>query len=133
MVRSWIEGDRTAYKLSPSALNLMKDCPRCFWLTKHKVWKRPSGIFPSLPSGMDRILKEHFDKFKNKGLLPPELCNNPHCKNMKIFDDDEKMKIWQSNFKGISFTDEEGNELHGAVDNILVKKEALILSLNYNV
>jgi len=45
------------FKLSPSALNLMKECPRCFWLAQHKVWKRPSGIFPSLPSGMDRILK----------------------------------------------------------------------------
>ncbi len=52
-----------AFKLSPSSLNLMQDCPRCFWLTQHKVWKRPAGIFPSLPSGMDRILKIHFDKF----------------------------------------------------------------------
>ena len=50
------------YKLSPSTLNLMKECPRCFWLAQHKVWKRPAGIFPSLPSGMDKILKVHFDK-----------------------------------------------------------------------
>jgi hypothetical protein len=109
------------YRLSPSAINLIKECPRCFWLTQHKVWKRPSGIFPSLPSGMDKILKIHFDNFMKKDLLPPELCENGHCKNMKIFNDPEKMKIWQSNFKGISFTDKDGNELHGAVDNILVK------------
>ena len=70
------------YKLSPSSLNLMKECPRCFWLAKHKVWKRPSGIFPSLPSGMDKILKVHFDKFMEKDELPPELCENGHCKNM---------------------------------------------------
>ncbi len=24
------------YKLSPSSLNLMLDCQRCFWLDKHK-------------------------------------------------------------------------------------------------
>jgi hypothetical protein len=117
----------STYKLSPSSLNQMKDCPRCFWLDKHKVWKRPSGIFPSLPSGMDKILKVHFDRFMDRGLLPPELCENGHCKNMKIFNDKEKMKIWQSNFKGISWTDKKGNELHGAVDNILVKGKKLIV------
>ena len=115
------------FKLSPSSLNLMKECPRCFWLAQHKVWKRPAGIFPSLPSGMDGILKIHFDKFRDKEELPPELCNNGECKNMKLFDDEEKLKIWRSNFKGISFTDKEGNILHGAVDNILQKGKKLII------
>ena len=105
----------------------MKECPRCFWLSKHKVWKRPQGIFPSLPSGMDKILKIHFDKFRDQGKLPPELCENEECTNMKLFCDKEKMKIWQSNFKGISWTDKDGNELHGAVDNILVKGKKLIV------
>lgn len=115
------------FKLSPSSLNLMNECPRCFWLDKHKVWKRPNGIFPSLPSGMDRILKKHFDNFKIKNELPPELCENGLCKNMKLFDDDAKMKVWQSNFKGVSWIDESGNELHGAVDNILVNGKKLVV------
>ena len=105
----------------------MKECPRCFWLAQHKVWKRPAGIFPSLPSGMDRVLKHHFDKFMEKGLLPPELCKNGECVGMKIFDDKEKMKVWQSNFKGIQYTDKDGNLLRGAVDNILVKGGKLIV------
>jgi len=115
------------FKLSPSSLNLMKDCSRCFWLTQHKVWKRPAGIFPSLPSGMDKILKVHFDKFRDNGELPPELCENDNCKGMKLFDDEDKLKIWQSNFKGIQFTDKKGNLLRGAVDNILVKGKKLII------
>jgi len=115
------------FKLSPSSLNLMKECPRCFWLTQHKVWKRPAGIFPSLPSGMDKILKVHFDKFRDKGQLPPELYENSDCTNMKLFTDKEKLKIWQSNFKGIQFTDKKGNLLRGAVDNILVKGKKLIV------
>ena len=118
------------YKLSPSALNLMQECPRCFWLSQHKVWKRPSGPFPSLPSGMDRILKNHFDKFRDKKQLPPELCegkNKMACANMKLFDDEDKLKIWRSNFKGIQFTDKKGNILRGAVDNILVKGKKLIV------
>ena len=115
------------FKLSPSALNLMNECPRCFWLAQHKVWKRPSGIFPSLPSGIDRILKVHFDNFREKGQMPPELCEHQSCVNMKLFDDKDKLKIWQNNWKGISWKDKKANELHGAVDNILVKGKKLIV------
>ncbi len=115
------------YKLSPSALGLIKECPRCFWLTHHKIWKRPQGIFPSLPSGMDKILKVHFDKFMKKNILPPEIAESGDCKDCKLFDDEEKLKIWQSNFKGVSFTDEKGNNLHGAVDNLLVKGKKIIV------
>jgi len=115
------------FKLSPSAINLIKECPRCFWLTQHKIWKRPAGIFPILPSGMDKILKIHFDRFRDKGELPPELCDNGYCKDMKLFADKELLKIWQNNWKGVSFTDKNGNELHGAVDNILVKGKKLIV------
>ena len=77
------------YKLSPSSLNLMFECKRCFWLTQHKVWKRPASIFPSLPSGMDKILKIHFDKFRDRGEIPPEL-KETECENgFKLFEDKE--------------------------------------------
>jgi hypothetical protein len=117
----------TTYKLSPSSLSLMQECPRCFWLAQHKVWSRPSGIFPSLPSGMDSILKKHFDKFMEINKLPPELCDNHECKDMKLFSDKDLLKVWRSNLKGISFTNEEGNILHGAVDNLLVKGKKIIV------
>ena len=106
----------------------MKECPRCFWLTQHKVWNRPSGIFPSLPSGMDSILKKHFDKFMRMEELPPEL-RNTECEDTKckLFDDEEKLKVWRSNLKGISWKDENGNILHGAVDNLLVKGKKIIV------
>lgn len=110
------------FKLSPSSLNLMQECPRCFWLAQHKVWKRPAGIFPSLPSGMDRVLKAHFDKFMKEGKMPPELCEQQSCANLKLFDNEELLSVWRNNFKGISWTDKKGNILHGAVDNILVNK-----------
>jgi len=115
------------YKLSPSSLSLMNECPRCFWLDKHNVWKRPAGIFPSLPSGMDGILKVHFDKFRDKGLLPPELCKNQDCVGMKLFNEPELMRSWRNNLKGIRWEDKNGNILFGAVDNILQKGEKLIV------
>ena len=116
------------FKLSPSSLNLIEECPRCFWLDKHKVWKRPEGITGSLMNGMDKIIKIHFDKFRDKGLLPPELCKS-ECKDdgCKLFDDCEKLKVWRNNLKGIQFKDKDGNTLFGAVDNILVKGKKLIV------
>ena len=110
------------YKLSSSTLNLMKECPRCFWLSEHRIWSRPAGIFPSLPSGMDGVLKKHFDKFMEKGKLPPELCDNSECKNVKLFDDKKLLEEWRNSRKGLWFEDKDGNILHGGVDNILVNK-----------
>lgn len=113
------------YKFSPSSLSLLKECPRCFWLAFNKNIKRPAGIFPSLPSGMDGILKKHFDKFMEKGQLPPELQELNG--DIKLFDDAELLKIWRSNFKGIQWTDKDGNIFKGAVDNILKKGKKLIV------
>lgn len=112
-----------SYKLSPSTLNLMHDCPRCFWLANHDVWQRPNGIFPSLPSGMDMILKKHFDNFMNQGGLPPELAQREECKNLKLFDDKKLLEEWRNARKGLWYETNEGNVLHGAIDNLLVNKE----------
>ena len=113
------------YKLSPSSLSLLKECERCFWLHFNKEIKRPSTIFPSLPSGMDRILKVHFDSFRDKGLLPPELKDLNG--EFKLFNDIELLKAWRNNLKGIQWTDKQGNIFRGAVDNLLQKGKKLIV------
>ncbi|MCX8159090.1 MAG: PD-(D/E)XK nuclease family protein [Candidatus Pacearchaeota archaeon] len=119
------------YKLSASSLGLMKDCPRCFWLDKNEKWKRPEAIFSSLPNGMDRVLKKHFDVFRDKGKLPPELEKNKELEGVRLFGDNEEQKklleIWRNNKKGIVFKDSEGNMLVGAVDNVLIKGNKLII------
>ena len=113
------------YKFSPSSLSLLKECPRCFWLHFNKGIKRPDSIFPSLPSGMDRILKAHFDSFMKKGMLPPELQSlNGEA---KLFDDESLLKIWRNNLKGITWNDENDNLFRGAIDNLLVKAKKLIV------
>jgi len=113
------------YKFSPSSLNLLKDCHRCFWLQFNKGVKRPDSIFPSLPSGMDRVLKAHFDSFIGSKELPPELKSLKG--KYKLFDDVSLLASWRNNFKGISYTDKDGNVFRGAVDNILVKNGKLVV------
>ncbi|HLD15034.1 MAG TPA: PD-(D/E)XK nuclease family protein [Candidatus Nanoarchaeia archaeon] len=115
------------YKLSPSSLNLLEDCPRCFYLQLVNKISRPSGPFPSLPSGVDKILKQHFDSFMEKDKLPLELIY--HKKHdYKLFNNKELLSIWRNNFKGIQYEDKNsGILLRGAVDNILIKGKKLVV------
>jgi hypothetical protein len=114
------------YKLSPSSMNLIEDCLRCFWLQIVKKISRPSGAFPSLPSGVDKMLKEHFDRFRDNNKLPPELKQLDG--HIKLFDDKDLLKKWRNNLKGIEYKDEENDILlHGAVDNLLSKENKLIV------
>lgn len=112
-------------KLSPSTLNLFLECPLCFWMQFNKGIRHPETIFPSLPSGMDRVLKAHFDSYREKGLLPPELSE---LDGMKLFDKIELLKVWRNNLKGISYEDKKvGAILRGAVDDMLVDGEKLVV------
>ena len=110
------------YKLSPSSLNLFLDCKRCFWL-HFNGHKRPSGIFPSLPSGMDKVLKEYCLKLRKKGKMLPALKG----KGFKFFSS-PLMKDWQNNFRGIQWKNEKLDVfLRGAVDEMLIKDGKLVV------
>jgi len=61
------------FRLSPSKLNTFNDCPRCFYLSMIKKIDRPRGIYPSLPSGMDLVIKDYYDGYRKQGKLPPQL------------------------------------------------------------
>lgn len=79
-------------------------------------------MFPSLPSGMDGVLKTHFDKFMALGKMPPELCANSECANLKLFDDRVLLAEWRNSRKGLWYEDKSGNIMHGGIDNLLVNK-----------
>ena len=109
------------FKLSPSTLNLFLECSRCFWLDKIKNIKRPRGIFPSLPSGMDRAIKTHFDTFRAKGALPPEL-NGAHFEGVKLYPDQAQLDKWREWRTGLVCKEQDGSSLSGALDDLLVKE-----------
>ncbi len=115
-----------SYKFSKSSLSLLKDCPRCFWLHFNKKIKHPETIFPSLPSGMDSVLKKHFDSYREKNELPPELATLEKD-SIKLFPDKKQLTIWQNNFKGIQWKDAAGNIFMGAVDDLLIKDKKIVV------
>ena len=110
--------------LSPSALNLFLECAKCFWLEKNRGIHRPSGAFPSLPGGMDAVLKKYFDKFRAQGTLPPEIEGKVEG---KLLDDPRFLREWRLNMKGIRWRDEKLDaELMGALDDCLVSNNSYI-------
>ncbi len=113
-----------AYTLSPSTLSLFEECPRCFWLHFRMGIKRPDSLFSSLPSGMDKLIKSYFDGFRKRKELPPELAQ---LNEVALYQNKDMLKIWRNNFKGIRWTDNKGNMLKGAVDEILVHNNKLIV------
>lgn len=111
-------------KLSPSALNMFLDCPRCFYLEYKQGIHRPRGAFPSLPGGMDGVLKKYFDAYREKGKFPPELAG---ALPGKPFDDFRQLAIWRSNREGIRWFDHETDaELMGAIDDCLIDAEKYV-------
>lgn len=103
-------------KLSPTTgLNLFRECPRCFWLHFNKGVHRPRGIFPSLPSGMDQVIKKYFDKYRGK--LVPEIEGKVEG---KLMEDLELLNKWRNWRTGPEYEDKKNKAvLFGALDDCL--------------
>lgn len=67
--------------LSASRLTLFIECRRCFWLEHRAGIARPKTPFPTLPSGIDLVLKRRYDQYRAAGTLPPELDGHTESKD----------------------------------------------------
>lgn len=109
-----------AVRLSPSALSLFSECPRCFWLERNQGIRRPRGIFPSLPGGMDRAIKLYFDRYRRQGKLPPELQGKV---DGLLFGDQMRLDRWRDwKLTDLKYEDVQLQvSLTGALDDCVVK------------
>jgi hypothetical protein len=83
---------------------------------------RPRGIFPSLPGGMDLVIKKYFDGYRGK--LPPELEGKI---NGVLMDDMDLLDAWRNWRTGLEYYDKERDAmLFGALDDCLVKSHFYI-------
>jgi len=115
--------------LSPSTLNLYLACPRCFWLEKNKGARRPRGIFPSLPGGMDLVIKAYFDRYRLKGELPKEIKGEVKGKLFSDLTTLEKWRNWK--LTNLRYEDKLYNVvLTGALDDCIVE-DNLFIPLDY--
>ena len=112
------------YKLSPSRMNLFIECKRCFWLRVNEKVDRPSGPFPSLPSGVDKEVKNHFDRFRGTDEVPPEVKDE----GLELFEGQdflEKARSWRTEPKWRD--PETGAVLRGGVDDLLKDGDDIVV------
>lgn len=75
-------------KLSPSTLNLLQECPRCFWLSLNQGISRPRGPMPSIAIGLDSAITRYFNYYRQKRELPSVLKKEIKARlvNEELFD-----------------------------------------------
>jgi hypothetical protein len=106
------------FRISRSKVDLFLNCPRCFYLDVRLGIKRPSGFPFNLNSAVDALLKKEFDEYRARKEPHPYLIANginaiPYA--------DDRLDVWRSNFKGVSYYNPTTNfETFGAVDDLWI-------------
>ena len=102
--------------LSPSKMNLFRDCPRCFYDQYTLKVPRPRGIMASLMGGIDRTIKPLADSYAGK--MPGFLANHI---NGILLPNRVTMKKWGNWRSGMRYYDESNAiELYGGLDECAV-------------
>lgn len=119
-------------KVSPSGVGMLLECPRCLWLQVHEGVKRPRGIFPSLPDGMDNVFKKYFDEYRKRGEMPPEVEGRV---DGTLFADMKRLNGWRDfNFGRGGMTtqiSEYGMVLNGAIDDLVVSPDGRFVPFDF--
>jgi CRISPR/Cas system-associated exonuclease Cas4 (RecB family) len=114
-------------RLSPSALSLYSDCPRCFWLQMNRKLKRPEAPFSTLPSGLDLAIKHYFDAHRGSRDLPPILEGKLQA---KLVPDQQEIKKLRSPKFG--FWDESLDaEFRGMLDECVIEGNGAYAPLDH--
>lgn len=116
-------------KISRYGLQLFRECPRCFWLDRKRIAKRPQPYPYTLSDAADRLAKKEFDSYRAKGIVPRVLKK---IDGAKLFSDQALLDKWRDNFNGLSWFDEKLNaELFGAIDDCLEFETGEVGAIDY--
>ena len=116
-------------KLSRSKIDLLVDCPRCFWLDLKKGVKRPPPFPYTINNAVDYLLKQEFDSYREKGKPHPVMLeNNIEAVPYK----NEKINEWRHNFTGVRYLHEPTDFMvFGAVDDVWVNPGGELIVVDY--
>lgn len=109
------------FSLSASKLNLLRECPRCFYDANVLKVERPRGIFPSLPGGVDRVMKVCLDQFR--GGLPPHLASTLSGTMWGTVAQITKLRNWRSGLKAVLPIKGKMVSLIGALDDLILEAD----------
>lgn len=125
----YVPGQKEAFALSRSKIELYMQCPKCFYLDRVHGIARPQ--FPAflLNSAVDELFKKEFDVYRSK--------KQPHPIMLEYGIDAVpyehiELEKWRHNFTGVRTMHAATNfELFGAVDDIWVTPEGDLHVVDY--
>lgn len=116
-------------KLSRSKIELLFDCPRCFWFYAGKGIARPFGAPYTINNAVDFLLKKEFDEHREKGTAH-YLIEREGIDAIPFMHED--IDKWRTNFTGIQYHHKETDFLvFGAVDDIWVDSKGNLMVVDY--
>lgn len=122
-------GQKAAFKVSRSKIELYKQCPRCFWLDARLKIKRPSGPPFRINSAIDELLKREFDVHRKAG-TPHALMQQYSVPAVPFAHKD--LDTWRENFVGVQALHEPSNLLvFGAIDDVWINQDEELHIVDY--
>lgn len=122
-------GQKAAYKVSRSKIELFTQCPRCFWLDVRLKIKRPDSPPFNINKAIDELLKKEFDAYRKQEKAHP-IMTEYNIQAIPYAHDD--LDTWRHNFTGV-FALHEPTNLHifGAVDDIWINSAGELIVVDY--
>jgi len=122
-------GQKTAYKLSRSKIELFMNCPACFWIDRRLKIGRPDTPPFQINKAIDELFKKEFDTYR--------LQAKPHPLMIEYKVDaipfvHKQLTTWRENFTGVQYLHEPTNLLiYGAVDDVWVNPKGELIVVDY--
>lgn len=122
-------GQRTAYKISRSKIELFMQCPRCFWLDVRLKITRPSGPPFNINKAIDELFKKEFDHYREQGKPHPlitefEIDAIPY--------NHDKLEQWRETFVGVVAIHEPTNlHVFGGIDDLWIDSQGKAVVVDY--
>jgi CRISPR/Cas system-associated exonuclease Cas4 (RecB family) len=122
-------GQKTAFKISRSKIELFMQCPRCFWLDARLKIKRPNGPPFQINKAIDELFKKEFDSYRLKKQPHPIMIKN----DIKAIPFDHKdLNKWRHNFTGVGILNKDTNlYIYGAIDDVWVDDDGKLIVVDY--
>jgi CRISPR/Cas system-associated exonuclease Cas4 (RecB family) len=122
-------GQKTAFKISRSKIELYTQCPRCFWLDARLKIKRPSSPPFNINKAIDELLKKEFDVYRAKAQPHPLMLDN-QIKAVPY--QHAELNKWRENFVGVTALHKPTNlHVFGAVDDVWVNDAGELIVVDY--
>lgn len=122
-------GQKSAFKVSRSKIELYIQCQRCFWLDVRLKITRPSSPPFQINKAIDELFKKEFDSYREQG-KPHPLMQTYKIDAVPFRHDD--LNTWRENFVGVVYVHTPTNlHIFGAVDDVWVNPEGELIVVDY--